>query len=244
MYCTHRFLNTVVTAASVVAGVTVLAATAATPIQAQNSVEPRANLVASSCAIATGATPSLGSSLTLTARLKVWQLMQGQNGAAAMRFTVGPPVDARPSTISYHAINTKGTGATNGRGLAPNPSQTIPTSPSRCDVAPPGSFALPSDAGNSASFTVVQTKSTTRRSNSSVANPDTIKMACSMSGDPDNPALIAQIWWKDFDPDGLPDLYVFTSNGVTTLSFDSDAPVAGRSTVCGNTRGFTPRRPS
>jgi hypothetical protein len=51
-------------------------------------------------------------------RLKVWQLMQGQTGVQAMRFNITPAVGGKPPIVTYHAINTKGTGGVNGRDSA------------------------------------------------------------------------------------------------------------------------------
>jgi hypothetical protein len=81
-------------------------------------------------------------------------------------FTVDAGQPAVVPRVSWHAINTTGTG-TAGRSAAPT---------EWCDALPGSTNLTPQQAGNSASFTVVKTQSTTR-----TAAP---RNACSFAADP------------------------------------------------------------
>jgi hypothetical protein len=94
-------------------------------------------------------------------------------------------------------------------------------------------------AGNSASFTVVKTQSTTgaptrvktqstTRSAMVTNNPNSNETSCALSGDPANPTLTVQLSGSDVGADGEVELY-----------FMNDAS-AGSS--CDISRGFTPRK--
>jgi hypothetical protein len=87
----------------------------ATPSFAQNAEEVAAAPAAADenrCVVSSSGD---GTTADVSARLKVWQLMQGQSGTQSLRFTMSPAEDGKPPEVSAHAVNTKGTGAPQGR---------------------------------------------------------------------------------------------------------------------------------
>jgi hypothetical protein len=125
-----------------------------------------------------------------------------------------------------HAINTKGTGAT--RTSAP---EGEPAISKNCASGKHFKDATLTSAraGNSASFTVVKTQSTTRNA-MVTTNPNANEASCALSGDPANPTLTVQLSGNDVSANGDVELYFIKG------------PSAGSS--CDISRGFTPRKTS
>jgi hypothetical protein len=123
-----------------------------------------------------------------------------------------------------HAINSKGTGG--NRTSAP---EGEPALSKNCAAGKHFKDATLADAraGNSASFTVVKTQSTTRNA-MVTTNPNANEASCALSGDPANPTLTVQLSGNDVSANGEVDLYFIKE------------PITGSS--CDISRGFTPRK--
>jgi hypothetical protein len=144
-------------------------------------------------------------------RLKVWQLMQGQTGSQAMRFNITPAGGGKPPIVTYHAINSKGTGLNNGRvnvGLQQAGSAMTGVEGAASnggDASNPDSKKKLGDCVMGTHFKDAKTASEKHKDEIDVLS---WSWRCNLSGDPADPALTVHITTPASDKVVVGDLYL------------------------------------
>jgi hypothetical protein len=144
-----------------------------------------------------------GTMIDVSNRLKVWQLMQGQNSTSAMRVKFNPGDEGKSPTVSYHAINTQGTGAVKGRvrsGGAGDAPTADPLSAKKC--AQGKHFK----------------EATLRRTNQPIVTKDVADFTCDTSGDPSDPIVTVHLSLPSNSKATFQDLHFSSTDGVTMVT--------------------------
>jgi hypothetical protein len=126
-------------------------------------------------------------------RLKVWQLMQGQTGSQAMRFNITPAGGGKPPIVTYHAINTKGTGG-NRVNVGAGGEVSDAAGVANGDNDAPGSKKKLGDCAMGNHFKDGKTASEKHKDEIALQS---WSWRCNLSGDPADPALTVHITASD-----------------------------------------------
>jgi hypothetical protein len=146
-----------------------------------------------------------GTMIDVSNRLKVWQLMQGQNSTSAMRVKFNPGDEGESPTVSYHAINTQGTGATKGRvrsgGAGDAPTSTDPLVSKLCTQ---GKHFKDATIASKRHKDWIEIQSWSLR--------------CDTSGDPSDPIVTLHLSLPSSSKATFQDLHFSSAEGVTMIS--------------------------
>lgn len=136
-------------------------------------------------------------------RLKVWQLMQGQSGSSAMRVKFTPGNEGNPPIVSYHAINTKGTGGNNARVRAGDAGDAL-TSP-----------LVSKHCAQGKHFKDATIVSKQHKDHIEIGS---WSLRCDTSGDPSDPIVTVHLSLPSSSKATFQDMHFSSADGVTMIS--------------------------
>ena len=163
---------------------------------------------AASCSVSSS---DSGTVIQVTNRLKVWQLMQGQSGASAIRMQTTAGEGGRLSSVGFLALN-----ASEARARTPG-TETGISDRHRIEHSGDPHEYLDGKA-RCVQGQHIKSVTITRRSNQPIVTKDVDNFTCSLSDEPSDPLATLSLIVPTSGEVVIQDIHFDIADGVTTVS--------------------------